>query len=342
MKETDTTGAPPGFLNVQTEPPPLMRFSLPAALLVVVVAVIVGGLIGSLILQMPVLFALLALLFAGVVIMILVLHRQEETRAKIEEIVSRYSEDDPRAVAREIVRLWAWTVEKLPILELPGALAKRGLLGETFQVWWKAEPSPIEPFSTAFEPRLLDESDAGFDELATAAVAQCEQNNSSPEVGEALRSDQLFLRRVLRNIGLKSAWFIVIVLAFDSLLGFWVAFHKGEITWSTVYWPAFLMMILFAPVRTRLFSETQWLLLPGGLLMRRSSNRGKDVKLHLFDRRRSVLCVCPSRRNTWRLSVADAEMGETIAITDRERQLLLRAWLSPVAPPPVEQLVDLS
>ena len=45
---------------------------------------------------------------------------------------------------------------------------------------------------------------------------------------------------------------------------------------------------------------------------------------------------------TWRLSVADAESSEITTITDRERQLLLRAWLSPVPPPPLEQLVDLS
>lgn len=113
-------------------------------------------------------------------------------------------------------------------------------------------------------------------------------------------------------------------------------------TWSTFYWPGLLMMIMFLPARKNPFSETQWLVLPGGLLLRRPTDHGRNVKLHLFDRRRSILCVYPCRRATWHIAVADAEVSETTIITDRERRLLLAAWLSPVTPPPLEQLVDLS
>lgn len=342
IRDSETVAASPGLVSIQIEPPPLMRLSLTAALLVIVFAVFLGTLLGSLIFQMPGLSALLAFLLSAIVALIVLLSRHDERRTKMEEIVSRYAESDHCAVVREFAQLWAWSGDRPTITLLPDMLAKRGLVGETLQVWWKAEPDPIEPLSTAFEVRILDEADAGFCELADAVEARGEQANSSTESAQTPTTDQLTIRRILRNIRLKGGWFMVVLFSLFSLIGFWKAFRRGSMTWSTLYWPVFLMMIMFMPVRKSPSSETQWLLLPGGLLLRKPTNRGKAVKLHLFDRRRSMLCLYPSRRKTWCLSVADAEKSEVTTITDRERRLLLRAWLSPVAPPPLEQLVDLS
>lgn len=40
--------------------------------------------------------------------------------------------------------------------------------------------------------------------------------------------------------------------------------------------------------------------------------------------------------------VTDEEVRDNFQATKRETNLLLRAWLSPLPPPPVEKLVDLT
>ena len=44
----------------------------------------------------------------------------------------------------------------------------------------------------------------------------------------------------------------------------------------------------------------------------------------------------------WQISVADANHTESFAVTDMESTALLRAWLNPLPPPPVEQLEELA
>ncbi len=40
--------------------------------------------------------------------------------------------------------------------------------------------------------------------------------------------------------------------------------------------------------------------------------------------------------------IANARRVSNLVVTDREMSLLVSTWLSPLAPPPVEKLVDLT
>jgi hypothetical protein len=81
---------------------------------------------------------------------------------------------------------------------------------------------------------------------------------------------------------------------------------------------------------------------PGGLLFRELARRSGTWNLHVFDRRKSVLIAHRGNFNRWTISVGDNDQRRQITVTQNEADLLLRAWLSPIPPPPVEQLSDLT
>jgi hypothetical protein len=80
--------------------------------------------------------------------------------------------------------------------------------------------------------------------------------------------------------------------------------------------------------------------LPASLLWRALSRRSAAYSLHLFERDRSVLCVYQLRPQLWAWAVADGEKHATNVATHDEARLLLRAWLSPLAPPPLARLSE--
>jgi hypothetical protein len=53
------------------------------------------------------------------------------------------------------------------------------------------------------------------------------------------------------------------------------------------------------------------------------------------------LCVYRYSPKRWWATISDSEVRETIFGTETEMHLLLRAWLSPLDPPPRERLTDL-
>ncbi len=101
-------------------------------------------------------------------------------------------------------------------------------------------------------------------------------------------------------------------------------------------------LFLLGPTRGGPYERAQWLLVPGGVLVRKAVRRSTRSRLHLFDRRRSTLCLSQYRRQRWLVVAADAEECEQTLATDREAHFLLRAWLSPLEPPPADRLTDLT
>jgi hypothetical protein len=61
----------------------------------------------------------------------------------------------------------------------------------------------------------------------------------------------------------------------------------------------------------------------------------------VFDRRRSVLAVMRTTSRQWNLCVADGERCLSAVGAQNELETALRAWLSPLSPPPADRLSDL-
>lgn len=259
----------------------------------------------------------------------------------LRSVVGR-SDGDLREIVEEFVELGGLEDDCPPMAKLPAALVSVGLLGQTVYVGWDVALESIEPLTNAFEPRLLNEADEAFDELAEAATSEGSTFDGPDADSPTSYSDRLALRRIRRNVKIRGGWVPVAASAVLLISAGVESLERGSIIW---YFPVMLfgfLFSLFGVATTGAFSKEQWLIVPGGLLLRKAANRGKKVSLHLFDRRQCAMCVQQQHAGRWNVSVADADASETTTITDRERRLLLRAWLSPVAPPPLEQLVDLS
>ena len=82
-------------------------------------------------------------------------------------------------------------------------------------------------------------------------------------------------------------------------------------------------------------------MVPAGIVLRKGKWLKRRWALHLFDRRESILLMYKLYRRQWVLVVADREACESVMGTKQELEAVLRAWLSPLAPPTLEQLSDL-
>lgn len=326
--------------RVRIKKPSLIKLARVAILFIVVVAVIFTVNIVMLIYQSPLMYGLSGGVTLILVVFLLTWPWRRRTVAKVERILSKAPQGDLSSIVQDVTQLLSRTETASPIRELPQVLIKHDRTGETIQVWLKKEPPPIEPLTEVFEPRLLDESDAAFDELALAADSEGEPTDPNAGDSPGHREDLLGTRRVKRNIKLKGGWIAVVGFTIVTVLAGIESLQRGRVTWQFLMWSTALLLKLFLPFRRSLFSTTQWLLVPGGLLLRKAGQRGGGAKLHIFDRSQSVLCAQQLRRGRWLLTVADAEGSETIVATEPEQRLLLRAWLSPLRPPPVEQLID--
>lgn len=221
-----------------------------------------------------------------------------------------------------------------------GMLAGTSQLNTTIRASWHEAREKVEPLTISFCPILLDETDEAFRQLEEAT-------NDAPmapdeTATQSTPTEQLFAAKIRRNVRLKGA----------LMLGFWcyfflnaatVAYQLGQVTVRLCFWVLVLAIYLFvSPSSGTSLSPAQWLLVPSGLILRKPARDRTRSSLHLFDRRRSVLCAYQVRKGSWMIYVADSEKNESVPVTSREARLLLRAWLSPLAPPPVEKLADLT
>lgn len=101
-----------------------------------------------------------------------------------------------------------------------------------------------------------------------------------------------------------------------------------------------LLMILFTSHRQSIWQLNQWFILPGGLLLRRAGWRRNRVRLQSFECSKCTLAACQLTRHAYSIAVSDGKTTQSLVATRRELEILLRAWLSPLEPPPLTRLSD--
>jgi hypothetical protein len=129
---------------------------------------------------------------------------------------------------------------------------------------------------------------------------------------------------------------------------FWLlqAYHAAiawKLSFHFFFWTVLLLLsLLGVGGRGAWRMSQQWLLVPGGLVVRTSSFRRRGWKVHLFVRSRSALVAYRQMKLRWTICVADPEANQMTMITPTECHALLRAWLSPLEPPDPDRLSDLT
>jgi len=263
-------------------------------------------------------------------------------RKRLQTAAEMGGQDPTPAMAEAVSRRVFWPSRSSPLSEMARQLVKKGRLGETVRMQWKGEFAPVQPLTVAFEPRLLDESDSAFAELEAATTPAVAAGREPAPPTSAAGDDAMALRHIQRNLKLRGGWAFIVMFTAFLLRSGWESYQRGTITWELLFWTAILFLFLLGPDRGLFSRQAQWLLTPGAVLVRKAVRRSTRSQLHLFDRRKGVLCLSQHRTKQWLAVVADAEGCEQALVTDREAQFLLRAWLSPLEPPPADRLTDLT
>jgi hypothetical protein len=228
-----------------------------------------------------------------------------------------------------------------PDQRLVKLLASTGRLGETIRVWRYRRPSTPKPLQVDFETRPLDEADTSFMELEAGVMSG--PSAVSLDTPRAIRDESL-RRQVRKRVFMFGNWWLFPLFLFNVVMLIVVSFTERKFQFGLLFQIPFLLALLFGPTYYRglLKKSFQFFLLPGGLLMREVNAHSRDVKLHVFDRRQSALCLYEQSKYMWRWAIADQNRYCYFIASPREADLLLRAWLSPIPPPPVERLSDLT
>ena len=217
------------------------------------------------------------------------------------------------------------------------ALLAAGRFNNAIRISSKPSEEAVKPFRLLFEPQPLDESDPTF--LQLEALEATDPSGTAPPREARFNSDATWLR-VKRNIALRGGWFMTGIVALYLLLHAWRSYRQGAVGPNVVLWSAFLVLMLFGNVGAWSWRK-QWLAVPGGLILRKAGLRDRRWRLFVFRPCDSVLALYKRSRHQWVLCIAREGMLERTVVTKREADFVLRAWLSPLSPPPVEKLTDL-
>lgn len=198
------------------------------------------------------------------------------------------------------------------------------------------------PLAIQFEPIPLMETDEAFKLLQTSLAAEDGSGvaEHTRRIAPATGLDILYSTgRILRLVaGPTGVLWMIMLLAFVTRSG------RGLFTPSNYFQLAFSVLIVAIVLRWILRMGTQqYFLLPSGLLSRRCGVFSRRWTRHLFAAGRSVLWLnCVGEGQGIEVFVADADMCDRFRLTPAEAEMLVRGWLSPLAPPELERLSDLA
>ena len=217
------------------------------------------------------------------------------------------------------------------------ALLAAGRFNNAIRIAGEPSAKAVKPFRLLFEPQPLDESDPTF--LQLEALEATDPSDAGTPRDARFNGDATWLR-VKRNIALRGGWIMTGLLALYVLMHAWSSYRQGAVDFDLVLWSAFLLFLLFGNVGAWSWRK-QWLAVPGGLILRKAGLRDRRWRLFVLRPCDSILALYKRSRHQWTLCVAREGLLERTVVTKREADFVLRAWLSPLSPPPVEKLTDL-
>ncbi|OWY71854.1 hypothetical protein B7486_09345 [cyanobacterium TDX16] len=225
---------------------------------------------------------------------------------------------------------------------LAGALRELGCAGRPLLIHWDRPPPPMEPpIIVPIEPIFLDESDPAFYALESGI-----RNSADGEQGGSTwtSTNKLLIRRLRKAYLYSGAWIALPMLAIAFVFLAIVAVVLGRYGSLIILAYAIVPMLLILSLPLFLGGPIgpSWLLVPGGLVMRKAKKRGMASEVHLFSPDQTVLLIRPLNKRMWIMHAEDENEFGMLNVSDRELTMLLRAWLSPIPPPSVEKLVDLT
>ncbi len=202
-------------------------------------------------------------------------------------------------------------------------------VGHTLRVFMKQEPWPVTPLRETFEPEPLNEGASSFGRLSASASGMDDERGD----------EQSSIRRMRRRTRLAGGKFVIAAAVVLLLVGGFNLYAVG--TASVLIWGLLALVMNVFGARGSITSRQQLFLVPGAVVVRRAGALQDNWHLHMFTRSTAILILHETSMRGWMVLLADIECCETAFATRREVETLLRAWTSPLPPPPEERLVDL-
>ncbi|MBI5865180.1 MAG: hypothetical protein HZB38_11860 [Planctomycetes bacterium] len=217
-------------------------------------------------------------------------------------------------------------------------LVSAGQAGHVVRFGPESALTPVEPITVPFEPLAMDEFQPRFSAFVLASETSQPAHGLTARLMSWIRQDANSAS--VRRLMVRSDW---------VLLGPGIFCLLAAADWARTgfrsYPPGFtniaiLCVVVWFSLRANRQAATEISVVPAGLVAQIPGRSLFSPIRHLFDRRNSVLCLCPSVTNKfeWQWVVADGEAQCHSSSTAAEVQVLLRAWLSPLEPPSLEQL----
>ncbi|MBI4717224.1 MAG: hypothetical protein HY763_05425 [Planctomycetes bacterium] len=287
-------------------------------------------------------FAPLLLLVGAVGLVTLMGWSAGRARRRVEELLSKWGGVRSNAVIAEVLALadplymrgvpiTVRTVVRRLAKVRPGA-AVRALPPELLY--------EIPPFDVTFEPRLLDERELVCDELL---ADQVERDEGSLRQGSWKDEDpewRNFRRRLNASVAKRGGAGTIAWATFAAAYAAYVGFRDWDITTGVFVLGFFALSIALRPFLHGRWSRIQWFVIPDGIVVRTSGPFAGEVVSRVFTRTRAALCLYGAQTGQWGLYVSAGRESAFATVTLREGEFALRAWLSPVDPPPIARLQE--
>ncbi|MCH8146827.1 MAG: hypothetical protein IH987_02400 [Planctomycetes bacterium] len=261
---------------------------------------------------------------------------------RVRSLCHKYANRSTEELVRIIVGGFRGPGMSVLATALADVLSQRREAGFVIRCCPRDERDAIEPVAFPFEPLVLDEADDATAAFRHALNSHDGHDSAGQTPADADEPESRFKREIRRRNKLAG-------ISGSCIAFFWVTFvllAVGLIIIGQIFGAAIIVALLVISFfagssSSRVLSNRDcWLLVPGGLLVRRSGWRSGGVSVHRYERSRAVLVVLRSRGTVWLSAVSDGRSLHFTSVTKDEVNVLLRCWLSPLAPLPIDRYSD--
>ncbi|MFN0134602.1 MAG: hypothetical protein ACKVS9_00620 [Phycisphaerae bacterium] len=255
-----------------------------------------------------------------------------DRRRKIRRFIA---ETTPEKLPAAVFALLHW--RKLDLFATDAAmftkyLARAGVFDVVVRVARPRSLTAIEPFTHVFEPQPIDEAHPTFRDLTATSDAADESMTGS---------DREMTRRLKRNVTLNGGWVALSIFSVFFVVYLIDSLRKGQPQPMLYFWGGMLLMFVIAPGARLVSTGRQWLAVPGGIVLRKARWRG-GWRLHRLTSERSFMLVTRAPfQEIWFATISDGLVTTRLQFTRDEMAFVLRCWLSPLEPPPLDRLGEL-
>ncbi len=251
--------------------------------------------------------------------------------ALAEEVATAGNPAARRAVLERVATTDKYLFNSWAAKRWANRLSGYALGGLSVRVSWSRQPvKPIVVHPHWFEPQEIDDRSAGFDALRSL-------NEEADSSSGQRKRRHMSRRRLVTFAAVGIAANLLFLASFVMMAMFGSSFSWMEIAFV---FPAYLAG-LFAMSRQFGWLQKQWLMVPGGVVVRRPQSFGEGWSGQLYRRPSSVMVLIGVGRQMPMVAIADDAGKASRSLTIGEAEKFLAGWLSQHEPPDAERLGEL-